>query len=174
MNVAYMKKLKTLIKELHLEKRVIFTGTVVGHDKYHLLRNAKLMIHMARWENHPISVLEGTSQGLYAVVANNSGLRDVIVPAKTGVRLKTTDPVQVAKKINYLYKHTPKINPKFLKQDGIIQSWDGVADQLIHLINKAYEKSYYANQSRIHPTGFLKNSRFNLISFGRRITAAIN
>jgi len=126
-----MKKLQSLVKKLKLQDRVIFAGTVKGYDKYYLLRHAKLMIHMALWENQPIAVFEGISQGLSALVADNSGLHDAIIPGKTGIRLTTTDPEKLAEEIMNLYHHTPRIHPGKLQRSGYLQSWDNVIDKLV-------------------------------------------
>ncbi len=131
---TYKQKLTNLIKELHLEDRVIFLGVIRGIDKYYLIRHAQMMVHMAIWESFCNVVHEGLSQGLICIVANNTALPLLIRDGVNGYCIDTYDVDGVAKKINYVLKHknTPELiamaerNRKF----GLETSWTSVAEKM--------------------------------------------
>jgi glycosyltransferase involved in cell wall biosynthesis len=110
-NDEYLGKLKSLIKELGLEKRVYFIGVVKGVDKYYLIKKAQMMVHMALWESYCNVVHEGLSQGKVCIVADNTALPLLIKNDVNGYCVETTDHEELAKKINYVLenKQTKKI-----------------------------------------------------------------
>ncbi len=134
---AYLEKLKTLIKELNLEKRVFFAGVIRGVDKYYLIKNAQIMVHMAIWESFCNVVHEGMSQGLPCIVANNTALPLLVKNGKNGFCVGTKDYKALAEKINFILKNknTPKVkkisqtNRKF----GLQESWQNVALKMDNL-----------------------------------------
>ena len=134
---AYFEKLKTIIKELRVEKRVFFAGVIRGVDKYYLIKNAQIMVHMAIWESFCNVVHEGMSQGLPCIVANNTALPLLIKNGKNGFCVGTKDHSALAEKINFILKNknTPKVkeisqtNRKF----GLQESWQNVAEKMGNL-----------------------------------------
>jgi glycosyltransferase involved in cell wall biosynthesis len=146
-NDEYLGKLKSLIKELGLEKRVYFIGVVKGVDKYYLIKKAQMMVHMALWESYCNVVHEGLSQGKVCIVADNTALPLLIKNDVNGYCVETTDHEELAKKINYVLenKQTKKIieMEKRNQEIGLLNSWEQVSQKLqawnLHLMN-GYDK----------------------------------
>lgn len=131
---AYLQKLKRLIENLNLQKRVFFAGVVRGIDKYYLIKRAQLMVHMARWESFCNAVHEGMSQGLVCVVANNTALPYLVKDGQNGFLVETTDVEGLAEKVNYIYQNSKASEIKKIKENsklfGLKNSWRSVADQM--------------------------------------------
>ena len=102
---SYKKELLKLIKQLGLEERVIFMGTVKGTDKYLLMKNSEMMVHMARVEGFCNAVHEGMSQGLVCIVSNNTALPELITNKVNGYCLDVNDSKGLARKINYVLEN---------------------------------------------------------------------
>lgn len=137
----YLEKLIKLAKDLDLENRVFFAGVIRGVDKYYLIKNAQIMVHMAIWESFCNVVHEGMSQGLPCIVANNTALPFLIKDGKNGFCVGTKDYKALAEKVNFILKNknTPKIkkisqtNRKF----GLQESWQNVAAKISSLYQPA-------------------------------------
>lgn len=127
----YYSKLQALIKKLKLSHRVHFVGVIRGIDKYYLIRNAQMMVHMAHWESFCNVIHEGMSQGLVCIVADNTALPLLIKNKVNGFTLKTTDSQAVAEKINYVltHKNSNEITDMKIanKVFGLKHSWREVA-----------------------------------------------
>lgn len=134
---TYKKELEKLIEDLGLENRVIFWGVVRGIDKYYLIKNAEMMVHMAIWESFCNVVHEAMSQGLPVIVANNTALSSLV--RNRGYLVDTKDYKKVAEKINYILKNKnskeikemKKVNREFGKK----HAWSRVAEKMNVLYN---------------------------------------
>lgn len=130
-NSTYINKLDEMIKNQGLSNRVYFLGTIRGVDKYYIIKHAKMMVHMAKWESFCNVVHEGLSQGLICIVANNTALPFLIKDNINGFVVDTFDSNKLAEKINYILKN---YNSKSLiemrlrnKKFGKDDSWENVA-----------------------------------------------
>ncbi len=138
-NPTYIKSLNTLISDLKLENRVIFTGVVRGIDKYYLIKHAEMMVHMAIWESFCNVVHEALSQGLVCIVGNNTALPLLIKDGINGYCVKTYDYKKVANRIKYVLDN--KNNREILdmkarnKEFGLKHSWKSVAYNLEKFYN---------------------------------------
>jgi len=130
----YADSLVALAKDLGVEKRVVFFGIIRGIDKYYLIKQAQLMVHMAIWESFCNVVHEGLSQGLVCLVANNTALPYLIKNGTNGYCIETTDSKALADKINYVLVN--KASPKIIKMKklnriyGLEYSWKKVAMEM--------------------------------------------
>lgn len=131
---GYKAMLDNLIKELHLEDRVIFTGVIKGVDKFYLIKHAQMMVHMAIWESFCNVVHEGLSQGLVCIVANNTALPYLIENNVNGYTVETTDSKGVAEKVNHVLANK---ETKFIKdmeernrEYGLRNSWRDVSNRM--------------------------------------------
>ncbi len=131
---GYKQKLDNLIKQLKLEDRVLFLGVVKGADKFYLIKNAQMMVHMALWESFCNVVHEGLSQGLVCIVANNTALPFLIKDGINGYCVGTMDDAEVANKINYVLNNA---NTKELtemkernREYGLKNSWRDVSNRM--------------------------------------------
>ncbi len=84
----YEMKIKSMIKELALEKTCRLWGFVSEEDKYRLINKSNLLIHPSFKEGWGLNVIEANYLGVPAVGYNVEGLRDSIVDKKTGLLVK--------------------------------------------------------------------------------------
>lgn len=128
---GYFDNLKKLIKNLGLEKRVIFLGVIRGIDKYYLIKHAAIMVHMAIWESFCNVVHEGMSQGLVCIVADNTALKLLVKEDVNGYRIPTRNSQKLAEKINSVLMNSTAFEIKRIKENNIRfakeHSWKSVA-----------------------------------------------
>lgn len=67
-----------LVKKLHLEKDVIFTGYVSEAEKKYLYKNAKLFIYPSFYEGFGIPPLEAMAYGCPVITSDTSSLPEVV------------------------------------------------------------------------------------------------
>ena len=143
-NHKYLKSLKSLIAKNNLKSRVFFAGVIRGTDKYYVIKNARLMVHMARWESFCNAVHEGMSQGLPVIVANNTALPLLVKNKVNGFCVSTIDSKTLAQKINYILQNYNMREIKKMRetnrQFGLKHSWSEVAHQIETLLLRLVRK----------------------------------
>ncbi len=117
-NPAYRQELEDLIKKLHLSSRVFLLGAVSAKDKFYLIKHAKMMVHMSSHEGYCIAVLEGLSQGLVCIVANNTALPYLVKDKINGYSIETKDYKLLAEKINYVFDNLDSKEIKKIQQNN--------------------------------------------------------
>ncbi len=103
-NEKYRASLEHLARKLSVSDRVIFLGVIRGSDKYYLVTQALLFIHMAKWESFCNVVYEAMSLGKICVVADNTALSSLIKNNKTGISTPTFDSVKLAHILTSIHK----------------------------------------------------------------------
>lgn len=130
----YKAGLEQLTRKLGLQDRVIFFGTVFGAEKYYLIKNAEMMVHMAIWESYCNVVHEGMSQGLVCVVADNTALPLLIKDGVNGYCLPAKDVQKLAQKLLFVLnnKNSPEIKEiqKTNRESVKAHSWSNVAKKM--------------------------------------------
>ena len=94
-------ELRALVDRRGLSERTIFTGMVVGEDKWRLLRAADVFVLPSRHENFGIAVVEAMAAGTPVVVSDQVGIHREIEEAGSGL-VTTLDPADVAGAIGRL------------------------------------------------------------------------
>jgi len=77
-----LKKMRTLVEELHLGKNIIFYGFTPDITRFY--REATVYFQPSRIESHGISVLNAMAHALPCVVSNAGGLPESVQDGKTG------------------------------------------------------------------------------------------
>ena len=67
---SYELKLKQLVRTLKIEDNVKFAGLVLGNEKLQLLESAKLLVHTAIGDIHPLAVEEALAMGIPVVITD--------------------------------------------------------------------------------------------------------
>lgn len=133
-NKNYQVYLESLVSKLNLNQRVIFLGMICGYDKYYLIKHAKMMVHMAKWESFCNAVHEGMSQGLLCIVANKMALPYLVKNRDTGFCLNPNRSDLLAKIINFVVHHPNSRLIKSIKEKALNSaknhSWEKVARQV--------------------------------------------
>lgn len=73
--------LECMVKQLHLQKQVCFTGSLFGEDLVRLLNQHRIMVVPSRW-NEPFGIvaLEGIACGCLVIGSSGGGLSEAIGP----------------------------------------------------------------------------------------------
>lgn len=121
------EKIFSLVKDLHLEDKVIFLGYVEDDDLPVFYQNALATIYLSEYEGFGLPPLESAYCETPVLLYKNSSLKELFTDdypyAKKGKELET---------LKYLIKN--KINPKtYLKQDF---SYKKTAQEFLKLITK--------------------------------------
>jgi glycosyltransferase involved in cell wall biosynthesis len=94
------EKLKQLVVELDLEKRVKFLGFKLGKDLFSLVRQAKFVVVPSVWyDNSPMVVLEAQIARKPVVVSDLGGTKESIIENETGFVFKAGSIDDLAEKI---------------------------------------------------------------------------
>lgn len=135
---SYQLHLESLANSLGIGDRVFFMGVFSGYDKYYLIRHAKFMVHMARWESFCNVVHEGMSQGLPILAANNTALPLLIKNFKNGFCIDTYDVPRLTDAMKYVLDEKNSNEILQIAQTNIgfgkHHSWKSVALRIVEEI----------------------------------------
>lgn len=84
-----------------LSERTVFTGMVLGDDKWRLLRAADVFVLPSHHESSPVAVMEATAAGTPVIISDQVGIHREIAEAGAGL-VTTLDPADVAAAIGRL------------------------------------------------------------------------
>lgn len=133
---GYLKKLKSMVNKLHLNKKVMFWGFVCEKTKFDLLKRAWVHIHPSIKEGWGLTVIEAGSCETPTIAYNVSGLRDSILDNKTGL-LSNKNPDDLVDKILKVFQDPILYNK--LKKNALIWSkkfnWEDSTKKSLDLIN---------------------------------------
>jgi len=103
--------LEGLVDELGLRDRVRFQGSVVGKEKWQVLRNSDVFVMPSRldstipWqEGFGIAFVEAAAFGLPAVGSRSGGIPDAVVDGETGILVAEESPSDLADALTLLYQ----------------------------------------------------------------------
>lgn len=92
----YIKYLKSIAKNLGLQKKIQFLGRISDNEKYRILKHSFVLLHASIKEGWGLVVIEAASQSTPSVVYNVNGLRETVLHGKTGVIVKENNYVGLA------------------------------------------------------------------------------
>ena len=98
---GYEAEVRELVDRCGLSERTVFTGMVVGEDKWQLLRAADVFVLPSRHESFGVAVVEAMASGTPVVVSDQVGIHREIDEAGAGL-VTTLDPADVAGAIGRL------------------------------------------------------------------------
>lgn len=136
----YYKEFFQLVKDLKLEKDVIFTGYLPEEILPCLYSRAEVFVYPSLYEGFGLPVLEAMSCGAPVITSNISSLPEVAGDAAVLVDPNSINEIKLAiKKItsDQLFRNS-------LKEKGLIQSqkfsWDIFTRELLIIFNAVYNK----------------------------------
>lgn len=97
-----VEKLKKLIQEEGLEKKVIFLGSLRGNELQEHYLNSSIYLMTSRWEGMPLVLAEAMSFGLPIIAFEQSGSNEVLENGKYGILVKNGNINELSDKINSL------------------------------------------------------------------------
>jgi len=81
----YEKQLRELTKSLGLERNVIFPGYITTKEKFHLIASSQVLVMPSYREGFATPVFEAQMCGAVPVVSDAVGVKELVVPRKTGL-----------------------------------------------------------------------------------------
>jgi glycosyltransferase involved in cell wall biosynthesis len=75
---GYLSSLKSLVSELGIEEKVLFTGPLYGRDKLEAYVDADVYVLPSIYETFPNSVLEACACGIPVIVTDRCGMANII------------------------------------------------------------------------------------------------
>ncbi len=123
------------VKEIGLEKKVIFTDFVADDDVPALMAGAKIFVLPSFWEGFGIPVVEAMAVGTPVVVSNVASLPEIVGDA--GVLVNPNKSDDIARGIKEALE-----NHDLLSKRGLAQakkfSWENCAKQTLHTLEMIY------------------------------------
>lgn len=105
----YVERIRSLIKELGLEKNVKIMGKVSDKVLGNYMNKADVNIVLEQWENmSPVILIDSMFLEKNIVASRIGGLPEFIENGKTGLLFKNDDPDELAKKVVYFLKNKSK------------------------------------------------------------------
>jgi glycosyltransferase involved in cell wall biosynthesis len=129
-----MKNLKTQVRDLALDSKVIFTGTVFGEEKHWLLQNCKFFVQPSRAEGMPLTVLEAMSYGKPVIGTSISGITELIIDKHNGLLVEPNNSDMLSDAITSLIE-SPRIDQMQhgAKALAAQMTWPVIADRYLDL-----------------------------------------
>ena len=112
------EKFKTLVKDLSLEREVIFTGEIPYKEVANELNNSDAMIHFTRYETFGCVIVESLCCGVPVIVSDLDVTRELITDGVNGLLVKESDSHDLAEKILYFMEKDFQINSKLVAEEN--------------------------------------------------------
>lgn len=97
-------ELEQFVTDRHLEN-VSFVGQVPNSEIYRYLDQADIMVSSSRYDNMPVSVLEGIKAGLLVIASKVGGIPYMIEDGQNGLLFENDDDRQMAAKMVEAVEH---------------------------------------------------------------------
>lgn len=126
------------VKELGLERKVIFTDFVIEKDKAALIKGARLFVLPSFWEGFGLDVLTAYNLGVAVVASNVGSLPEVVGDA--GILVNPDDINSIASGIDKVLGMKPHEYDKLISK-GRVQlkkfSWEKAAKKTLEVLEKS-------------------------------------
>jgi L-malate glycosyltransferase len=103
MKDSYLEKLKQTVKELNLEKDIIFTGFIP--QPHQLMQACDIITLTSKEETFGLVLIEAMSLGVSVIGSNRGGVVEIIEDQKDGLLFESQDFESLYDKLEYLYKN---------------------------------------------------------------------
>ena len=112
-------KLKSLVKELGLEERVVFMGRIDDETKNQLMQECGAFITTSYTEPNPMDVesfgivyVEANAYGKYVIAANTGGVGEAVIDGETGILVEQKNIRQIADAVIKVFGSDFKYDPQ--------------------------------------------------------------
>lgn len=131
----YLAKLRSLIRKLGVEKRVVFSKPIYDiREKIKKIDSAKIFVLPSKSEGMPQGLIEAMARGKVTAASNILASRDLIINGKNGFLFNVGDEKALAEIINNL-KNGKAIGENARKSVEIFK-WSKIIKRIGELINK--------------------------------------
>ncbi|HRR95783.1 MAG TPA: glycosyltransferase, partial [Candidatus Ratteibacteria bacterium] len=131
------EKLKKMVKEKGIEKKVIFTGLVPPEKIPEYVSVIDIVVHTSLREGLPKAVAQALAGGKPVVSFNVDGAKEIVIDGQTGFLVKSKDINKLVEKIKILLEN-PEIAEKMGKvgREKILSMFS--VDKMVDEIEKIY------------------------------------
>jgi glycosyltransferase involved in cell wall biosynthesis len=128
---------QNLVKELHLEKSVTFTGVLPKEEWHQLSENYDIFINTTTIDNTPVSVMEAMALGLPIVSTNVGGVPYLVQQQVDGLLVKSNDVASMKDQVFELLQNPELVNQLTTKARLKAESfdWSQVRIKWLEIIN---------------------------------------
>ena len=115
---------------------VEFVGQVSNSDIYDYLDKADIMVSSSRFDNMPVSILEGMNAGLLVIASNVGGVPYMLRDGVTGLLFTVDKENELASQMLFALEHQEecKLIIRNAQNETRKYSWDVIRNSLINLI----------------------------------------
>ena len=131
-------ELEQYVNDHHLQN-VTFVGQVPNAEIYHYLDGADIMVSSSRFDNMPVSILEGFKAGLVVIASNVGGIPYMIEDGQNGFLFESDNDREMAEKMTAAVEN-PERSLEMIKKAHLSlkqYSWEVVSTQLLPLYNSS-------------------------------------
>ncbi len=131
-------ELKSMAKNLGIEDRVKFLGTLQHKEIPDLLRSADLFVRPSRFEGFGVSFVEAMACGVPVITCPSGGIVDFVVNGETGILVQPDKPDELANAMISVLRDRGKLNN--LKKNALHMvrtrySWEKIVDKVEEAYN---------------------------------------
>ena len=131
-----LENCKNLVRDLKLEKQILFLGYRADVDK--LLKISDVLISASQREGLPVNIIEAMASGLPVVCANTRGQRDLIESGQNGYVYELGDNQAFIEDIMSLYRE-PELR-EILGKNSKEKAQKYSSEKAIESMSKIYQK----------------------------------
>ncbi len=126
--------LESLAVELGISEHVGFKGQVSNADIYDYLDKTDIMVSSSRFDNMPVSILEGFNAGLLVIASNVGGVPYMIHNGENGLLFENDNDSELARKMVYALEHPVEASAMTeAAYNSLAQySWENCREKLLH------------------------------------------
>lgn len=131
------KELEEFVKENAIQN-VVFVGRVNNSEIYDFLNQSDIMVSSSRFDNMPVSVLEGFNAGLLVVVSKVGGVPYMVRDGENGLLFSSDNDEEMAAKIIWALGHQDQTLQMIEvgHQDVNHYSWNSIKESLFQAYGK--------------------------------------
>lgn len=125
--------LESLAAELGISEHVEFKGQVSNAEIYDYLDKTDIMVSSSRFDNMPVSILEGFNAGLLVIASKVGGVPFIIQDGDNGLLFEDGNYTELAGKMIYAIEHPAEVSAMAeAAYSSLVQySWENCRDRLI-------------------------------------------
>lgn len=133
---GHLGELQTLVKDLGVGMKVIFTGPLYGVNKLEAYVDADVCVLPSRYEIFGISVLEAYSCGKPVIASRVGGLKDLVIDGITGLLFTIENTGQLARSLFFILEDNIRAKKMGLKGKQFVKknfNIENIVDQFVIL-----------------------------------------
>lgn len=119
----------------HSIRNVLFVGRVCNEDIYNYLDKCDIMVSSSRFDNMPVSVLEGFNAGLLVIASNVGGVPYFIQDGINGLLFDSEDDEELSQKMIYALEYPDEVQRMTIAAHESLEHyrWENCRERLMQL-----------------------------------------